>query len=193
MCWLCSLPNWHSWEHRVPGRQFPLCFEGPLNGNPFQYSCLENPMDGGAWRATVHGVTESDTTEWLHFHFLCLPSVTVVTAVHILATIFLYVLVTLEIFTLAFDILYFHYDESLCRFVFTEPSQGSLCFINLKTHFFFKSGKFSTKLCVPSSPSGLCRCSSPAQPLRASVTSPLCFLPYEFSTDFFTGCVNFAV
>ena len=129
----------------------------------------------------------------VHFHFLCLPSVTVVTAVHILATIFLYVLVTLEIFTLAFDILYFHYDESLCRFVFTEPSQGSLCFINLKTHFFFKSGKFSTKLCVPSSPSGLCRCSSPAQPLRASVTSPLCFLPYEFSTDFFTGCVNFAV
>ena len=27
------------------------------------YSCLENPMHGGAWRATVHGVTESDTTE----------------------------------------------------------------------------------------------------------------------------------
>ena len=29
------------------------------NGNPFQYSCLENFMDRGAWRATVHGVTES--------------------------------------------------------------------------------------------------------------------------------------
>ena len=29
------------------------------NGSPFQCSCLENPMDGGAWRATVHGVTES--------------------------------------------------------------------------------------------------------------------------------------
>ena len=29
---------------------------GEGNGNPFQYSCLENPMDGGAWRATVHGV-----------------------------------------------------------------------------------------------------------------------------------------
>ena len=29
------------------------------NGNPFQYSCLENPMDRGAWRATVHGVPQS--------------------------------------------------------------------------------------------------------------------------------------
>ena len=29
---------------------------GEGNGNPLQYSCLENPMDRGAWRATVHGV-----------------------------------------------------------------------------------------------------------------------------------------
>ena len=34
---------------------------GEGNGNPFQYSCLENPMDRGAWRATVHGVTKSQT------------------------------------------------------------------------------------------------------------------------------------
>ena len=34
---------------------------GEENGNPFQYSCLENPVDGGAWRATVHGVTKSWT------------------------------------------------------------------------------------------------------------------------------------
>ena len=31
------------------------------NGNPLHYSCLENPMDRGAWRATVHGVTKSWT------------------------------------------------------------------------------------------------------------------------------------
>ena len=32
---------------------------------PTQYSCLENPMNRGAWQATVHRVTESDMTEWL--------------------------------------------------------------------------------------------------------------------------------
>ena len=36
---------------------------GGGHGNPLQYSYLENPMDRGAWRATAHGVTESDTTE----------------------------------------------------------------------------------------------------------------------------------
>ena len=34
---------------------------GRGNGNPLQYSCLENSMDRGAWRATVHGVTNSQT------------------------------------------------------------------------------------------------------------------------------------
>ena len=34
-------------------------FPGVGNGNPFQYSCLESFMDGGAWQATIHGVTNS--------------------------------------------------------------------------------------------------------------------------------------
>ena len=38
----------------IPG---PGRFPGEGSGNPFQYSCLENLMDRGAWRATVHGVT----------------------------------------------------------------------------------------------------------------------------------------
>ena len=45
------------------------------NGTPLQYSCLENPMDGGAWWAAVHGVAEgrtrlSDFTLTFHFHAL---------------------------------------------------------------------------------------------------------------------------
>ena len=45
------------------------------NGTPLQYSCLENPMDGGAWNAAVHGVAEgwtrlSDFTFTFHFHAL---------------------------------------------------------------------------------------------------------------------------
>ena len=42
---------------------------GKGNGNPLQYSCLENRMDRGAWQATVRGITESDMTEQLaHEH-----------------------------------------------------------------------------------------------------------------------------
>ena len=45
------------------------------NGMPLQYSCLENPMDGGAWWAAVHGVARSQTrlshfTFTFHFHAL---------------------------------------------------------------------------------------------------------------------------
>ena len=36
-------------------------YPGEGNGNPLQYSCLGNPMDRGAWQATVHGVTKSRT------------------------------------------------------------------------------------------------------------------------------------
>ena len=48
---------------------------GEGNGTPLQYSCLENPIDGGAWWAAVHGVAEgrtrlSDFTFTFHFHAL---------------------------------------------------------------------------------------------------------------------------
>ena len=73
--WMAS-PIWWTWVWASsqscwwigkPGR------EG--NGNPIRYSCLENPMDGGAWWAAVHGVVKSwtrlsDFTFTFHFHAL---------------------------------------------------------------------------------------------------------------------------
>ena len=38
---------------------------GEGNGNPLQYSCLGNPMDKGAWQATVHGLANESGTTWL--------------------------------------------------------------------------------------------------------------------------------
>ena len=53
----------------------PTHYFGESNGTPLQYSCLENPMDGRAWKAAVHGFAEGQT--WLsdfiftfHFHAL---------------------------------------------------------------------------------------------------------------------------
>ena len=46
---------------------------GEGNGTPFQYSCLENPMDGGAWKAAVHGVAKNWTRPSdFHFSLSCI-------------------------------------------------------------------------------------------------------------------------
>ena len=60
-----------NWIILVPISQRP----GEGNGTPFQYSCLENPIDRGAWWAAVHGVPKSQTrlsdfTFTFHFHTL---------------------------------------------------------------------------------------------------------------------------
>ena len=53
-CWL------DSWVRKIPWKR--MC-------NPLRYSCLENPMDRGAWQAAVHGVTKSRTRlKWLSTH-----------------------------------------------------------------------------------------------------------------------------
>ena len=49
----------------IPGSERPLR-EG--NGNPLQYSCLENSMDWGAWQATVHGVAKGQARLSMHTH-----------------------------------------------------------------------------------------------------------------------------
>ena len=58
-----GIPNWY----------LPASASGESNGNPLQYSCLENPMDRGAWWAAIHGVAKSQTRlsdSTFTFHFL---------------------------------------------------------------------------------------------------------------------------
>ena len=58
-----------TWGHKAASYRYYICFfQSPYHsfpeggqGNPLQYSCLENPMDRGAWRAIVHGVAKSQT------------------------------------------------------------------------------------------------------------------------------------
>ena len=56
----------HYFDNKGPSSQSYVFFNshvwmGEGNGNPLQYSCLENPMDGGAWWATIHGVAKMQT------------------------------------------------------------------------------------------------------------------------------------
>ena len=65
--WYCGLPWWLSCKcSACNARDLRLILgsgrsPGGGHGSPRQYSCLENPMDRGAWWATVHGVTKSQT------------------------------------------------------------------------------------------------------------------------------------
>ena len=69
---------WGRWESDTTERlpvHFSLSRIGEGNGNPLQCSCLENPRDGGAWWAAVHGVAGSrtrlsDFTFTFHLHAL---------------------------------------------------------------------------------------------------------------------------
>ena len=62
-----SLVGCSPWDHEESDTSerlhfhFALSCIGGGNGNPLQYSCMENPMDRGAWQATVHGVAQSQT------------------------------------------------------------------------------------------------------------------------------------
>ena len=68
----------HRWPTLISHLSFVcvcVCVFGEGNGNPLQCSCLETPMDGGAWQAAVHGVAKSwtrlsDFTFTFHFHAL---------------------------------------------------------------------------------------------------------------------------
>ena len=59
-----NLPAKKEMQVQSLGQEDPSPGEG--NGNPLQYSCLENPMDRGAWWAIVHGVAKSQTQLSMH-------------------------------------------------------------------------------------------------------------------------------
>ena len=63
-CRRCKRHRFDPWVRKMPWRR---------NGHPPQYSCLENPMDRGAWGATVHGPTRSWTrqNDWAHTCMTC--------------------------------------------------------------------------------------------------------------------------
>ena len=71
------LEGWRGWrrDERMSKGVSPNVWGQLGNGSPLQYSCLESPMDGGAWWAAVHGVAKSrtwlsDFTFTFHFHAL---------------------------------------------------------------------------------------------------------------------------
>ena len=73
--WMKVLELQHA-SHQPPEHleMWPVPIERCYNGNPLQYPCLENSVDGGAWWATVPGVAKcqtrlSDFTFTFHFHF----------------------------------------------------------------------------------------------------------------------------
>ena len=68
-------PNVHALILKVLFSCWGDSIHGEGDGTPLQYSCLENPMDGGAWEASVHGVAKNQTqlsnfTFTFHFHAL---------------------------------------------------------------------------------------------------------------------------
>ena len=65
ICLQCGRPRFNPWVGTISWRR---------KWQPLQYSCLENPMDGGAWQATVHGVTKS-RPRLSDFTFTFIPSV----------------------------------------------------------------------------------------------------------------------
>ena len=66
MVWVAKNPPSYEGNIREVGSIFRSGrFPGGGQGNPLQYSCLEKPIDRGAWQSKVHWVTESGMTEWL--------------------------------------------------------------------------------------------------------------------------------
>ena len=95
----------------IPGSGRSL---GEGNGNPLQYYCLENPMDGEAWKATVHRVTKSRTrlSDFTSLHF---------TSCEVLSPADIYVYILINVFYVKyFSILIEIINSWSCCFIFWQ-------------------------------------------------------------------------
>ena len=98
------------WVWKIPWRR--KC-------NPLQYSCLENPMDRGAWQATVHGVAKSRTwlSDWSCTH------ASVCMCVHGYNCTYIYICICIYVYTYAIFIhthVYYIYTYKICIFYFNR-------------------------------------------------------------------------
>ena len=101
-----NLPAMWETPGLIPGSEI---FPGGGNGNPLQYSCLQNPMDRGAWWATVHWVAKSWTQlSEFTFTFLILHAHSI-TALQINILIYLNFILNSELFIIYFYIKCSHY------------------------------------------------------------------------------------
>ena len=100
------------------------CGVGEDSGTPLQYSCLENPMGGGAWWVAIHGVTKSRTQLSTHKHTISLEE-TKSSLVHMVAenTMLYSVKLKLELHWLLLPP--FHISESVVTCILRLPS----CFV----------------------------------------------------------------
>ena len=97
---------------------------GGGNGNPLQYSCLENPMDRGAWWAIVHGVTKSWTQLNTHTHThtqACMQA-------HKIMSVFLFLLIK-GFLLLSCD----HKEHKLTREIYKVLTFGDMSSLNFQT------------------------------------------------------------
>ena len=69
-----SLLCLHHWHQKSRNYAYLIPSFGEGNGTPLQYSCLENPMDRGAWRVTFHRVAKSQTWNGTPFQYSCLEN-----------------------------------------------------------------------------------------------------------------------
>ena len=113
-----EIPNWKSliYLYQTDAGSIPGLGRSPGegNGNLLQYSCLENPMDTGAWWATVHRVTKSQTwVKWLSMHTCIYIYLYTHTYIHIYTYVYTYIHTYIHTYT------YIYIYTHTCIYIYT--------------------------------------------------------------------------